>query len=501
MIEKGFIAFLILYSTFSFAQKNKVEEKPSVPCTEMTNKKAIKLYENGIDKKNKVLEDKVHSLKEAVKLEPDYVEALYALADGQRRIAKVNNGSYAEMAKNFEKVIQLCPTYNAYAYFYLSQYYYSKEDLKKTIQYCKEFLKDASNAKNDQDYNEAEDMKSDAEFYDKILNNPVPFNPEPVEGVSSGHNEYLAILSHDNELCLYTRKLPVNYKDKVFASDKMAEVFMYSKRKGIDDKFDNGNMFVEPFRAGENYGGASLTVDNKTMYITICKQAKMGYTNCDIYQSNWSDLKNEWSAPEALGPNVNTPDGWESQASISADGNMLVFATARANSRAQDLFVSTKDANGEWTKAQSIGPKINTDGNEKSPFLHSDSRTLYFSSDGRRGLGGYDIFFTRMNDKGEWSSPKNLGSPINTENDEYGFFVSIDGHIGYFASSNLGAKSKGGIDIYSFELYKEARPEKVILLKGELKNMHGDPIDSAVVEIKNPKTKENTGISSNIGAI
>lgn len=485
---KAFFFFLLILSPFILSAQD--DEAKKSPCAEVANKKAVKLYEKGIDKKNHNLEEKVHFLKEAVELEPDYAEALYALGDGQRRLAKVKGLSYKPMEESFLKVLALCPDYNPYVNFYLGQFYYSKEDYPNTIKYLKVFLKNSDNAKNDNDYNEAESMLSDAKFYDQILNHPVPFNPEPVEGVSSQYNEYLAIISHDNEMCLFTRKLPVKSKDRVYESDQMAEVFMYSKRPTMDGTFDNGTIFQYPFQVGENYGGATLTVDNKIMYVTVCKKGKGGYTNCDIYQSKWSDTDQMWSDLENLGTNVNTEDGWESQPTISSDGKTLIFATARANSRGVDLFYSTLNAQNEWSKALPLSPKINTDGNDKTPFLHSDSHTLYFASDGRRGLGGYDIYFTRMNEKGEWDTPKNLGSPINTDGDEYGFFVSMDGHLGYFASNNVKTKNKGGIDVYRFELYKEARPEKVMLMKGELKETNGDPIINASIEVKDPATNQ-----------
>jgi outer membrane protein OmpA-like peptidoglycan-associated protein/tetratricopeptide (TPR) repeat protein len=493
---KIFINILLITCVlFSVTDKSIAQENDKKsPCNEIVNKKALKLYEKGIDKKNKSLEEKVQYLKEAIELEPEYAEALYALADGQRRSANVKGTSYEPMAKNLEKVIEICPEYNPYAYFYLAQYYFSKEKYPETIKLLKKFLGNSENAKNDNDYSIAENILSDAEFYDRIINHPVPFNPEPVDGVSSQFSEYLAILSHDNEMCLFTRKLPIKSNDKVWGieTDQMAEVFMYSSRTDIETKFNDGTIFEDPFAVGESYGGATLSMDNKTMYVTVCKTGKMGRANCDIYTTNWSEREEAWQPLQNMGPNINTEDGWESQPSISSDGKTLIFATARAESRGIDLFYSNKLANGEWTKAKPLSQKLNTDGNEKTPFLHSDSHTLYFASDGHRGIGGYDIYFTRLNEKGEWSKPKNLGSPINTENDEYGFFVSLDGHLGYFASNTIKTKNKGGIDVYRFELYQDAKPEKVLLFKGQLKDESGEPVVNGKIEVKDPVTKEVT---------
>ena len=134
-----------------------------------------------------------------------------------------------------------------------------------------------------------------------------------------------------------------------------------------------------------------------------------------------------------------------------------------------------------------MGPNINSPGNEKSPFIHPDGKTLYFASDGWMGLGGYDIFYSRLNDDGTWSTPVNLGYPINTPDDEVGFLVSTDGTHGYFASNKY--NGKGGWDLYSFDLYKDAQPEKVLFLKGTVKSETEVESPRAKIELKNVETK------------
>ena len=140
------------------------------------------------------------------------------------------------------------------------------------------------------------------------------------------------------------------------------------------------------------------------MYLTICTPyvTKGGERrkNCDIYRSNFEfgtnpvNKKEEWhwTEPENLGPNINTPDGWESQPSLSSDGKHLYFASWRADSKGIDIFMSEMGNDGEWLPAQNLGAPINTDKNDKSPFIHSDSKSLYYSSQGHMGFGGYDIW-------------------------------------------------------------------------------------------------------------
>jgi outer membrane protein OmpA-like peptidoglycan-associated protein len=148
-----------------------------------------------------------------------------------------------------------------------------------------------------------------------------------------------------------------------------------------------------------------------------------------------------------------------------------------------------------WGVPQNMGPKINTQGHEKTPFIHSDSETLYFSSDGHYGFGGMDIFYVRKDEKGNWIEPENIGYPINTEADDVGFFVSTDSKTGYFFSYDEGkmrGKGVGRYDLYSFELYKEARPQETTFMNIEMKDKSGNKIEGATVEVTNTVTKEKT---------
>jgi outer membrane protein OmpA-like peptidoglycan-associated protein/ribosomal protein L24E len=226
------------------------------------------------------------------------------------------------------------------------------------------------------------------------------------------------------------------------------------------------------------------------MYFTICRQDGSNF-NCDIYYSVFQ--KNEWGEIRSMGPGVNGPNSWDSQPSVSADGRTLYFASNRSGGLGEiDIWKTTKNADGSWSAPENLGPGINTPGSEKSPFFHSDGQTLYFCSNGQMGFGGHDIFMSKLEEGGNWKTPRNLGYPINSEKDDLGFFVSTDGKTGYFASDKL--KGEGGWDIYAFDLYKEARPERVFFFTGELKDENNNTVTDARVEIKNVKTKEITTI-------
>lgn len=459
-------------------------------CAENVNKKAVSLYEKGTDRKKYDFRERVEFLRKAVELEPEYVPALFELSNLLIKEAKADGKSFKPAEKYLLKVIEVCPDYNPYAYFYLGQIAYGGAKYPEAVTYLQKFVKVPENAKNDEDYNKANQMIKESKFFDKMFNHPVPFDPKPVAGVCTFEDEYLAMLSPDNEQMFFTRKYMKQSRNEL--TPKLVEEFMQSKRK--ENGFDAGLALDPPFNVGDNYGGATFSIDNKHMFITVCKPEKQKggppRVNCDIYTSDF--VKGEWTQLRNLGPNVNTSDGWEAQPSLASDGKTLFFASARADSKGMDIYVSERLPSGEWSAAKNVGAPINTDQNEKSPFIHSDSQTLYFSSDGHEGLGGYDVFFTRKDSSNAWIKPKNIGYPINSENDEVGFFVSTDGKLGYFASNTLKGKGAGGYDVFHFDLYKEARPEKVMFLKGELKDELGQPLDRAKVKIQSVESKKVT---------
>jgi outer membrane protein OmpA-like peptidoglycan-associated protein len=281
------------------------------------------------------------------------------------------------------------------------------------------------------------------------------------------------------------------------------EEFTFSQRPDVKTDFNKGEPLKPPFNDGTftNYGSATLSVDNKEMIICACKKEQVygrDYLNCDLYTTkyersgaggndfSWTPLKN-------MGPGINTKDGWEAQPSLSSDGNTLFYTAARPSTRDNDIFVVKRNADGTWGDARPFD-EINTDGKDKSPFLHQDSETLYFvssSTDTRKGVGGLDIFYVRE-ENGKWSAPKNIGYPINSKEDELGLFVSTDGKIAYY-SSRVG----GNWNIYSFELYEEARPKAVAILKGELKDEKGEPVKDATIEIAYAGSNEVTQVKVN----
>ncbi len=459
----------------------------------------------------------VDNFNKAIDEEPDlaavYFEyGVYAFETGQHYYEtnpdpSLGDRSFQKALEMFRKSIELCSDYHASAFYYAGVVLYSQNEKEQAMPYFKKFrdYKNPDVEKYPEDYDkklaDVKQVLSDFEANQELMAEEVPFNPAKVKNVSTKNDEYFPMISPDNELMFYTRRLDRrNLGDMV---SNVVEEFTYSERPDAFSDFDGGHPFKAPFNDGTfgNYGAATISVDNKEMILCACKTENvMGqqYNNCDLYITTfersgeggndfvWSELKN-------MGPGINTNNGWEGQPSLSADGNTLFYATSRPGSRDNDIYIVERDENGKWGNARPFD-EINTDGKDKSPFLHQDSETLYFVSsvsDKRRGAGGLDIFYSRFED-GQWTKPKNIGVPINTTEDELGLFVSADGKLAYY-SSRFG----GDWNIYAFELYEEARPKPVVIVKGELKDDNGQPVKDATIEIAYANTDEVTQVRVN----
>ncbi|MEI8201526.1 MAG: OmpA family protein [Bacteroidota bacterium] len=503
--HKFFSFFSIVLFLISFSAKAQEKEGD---CPKIENKKAEKQYAKAITEyKSRNYSATIKMLKEIVADEPDFIDAYYLL--GMIYVDKSRlNPEAAE--KYLSKVIELCPNYNPYAYFYLGKICLDNDKYDSAAKYMDIFMKASASITSEKeyekkrlekDYSDAENIFNYSTFCNKVYKNPVPFDPKPVEGICTKDDEYLPIISPDDEMALFTRRVKqAASKGDMFGRPSDKEIFMYSTKEG--NNFSKGEAMPYPFNQNQNEGGATLTLDNKHLYYTVCKYTNGGsYYNCDIYYSDF--IGDHWTDIKSIGDNVNQPDTWETQPSVSADGNTIYFISDRKGGYGgYDIYKTTKAADGVWGKPVNLGNTINTEGNEKTPFIHSDSQTLYFSSSGYNengvdhyghpGLGGYDIFYSRADSTGKWSKPKNIGYPINTVNDETGFFVSTDGKYGYFSSNKL--SGPGGWDVFYFDLYNEARPEKVMIVKGDVKNETTKEVVEAKVELKNASTKKITEI-------
>jgi outer membrane protein OmpA-like peptidoglycan-associated protein/Tol biopolymer transport system component len=296
------------------------------------------------------------------------------------------------------------------------------------------------------------------DFAINAIQNPVPFNPVDIgPAINTADDEYWPTLTADEQTLIFTRQIKKNPAGRRLPGN-LKEDFYISYRK--DDEWSVARNIGPPLNSELNEGAPSVTADGRLIFFTACNR-EGGLGSCDIYFAE--RLGNKWGEPFNMGSPVNTSD-WDAQPSISPDGKTLYFSSSRRGGRGKmDIWYTRQDEGGKWGIPVNLGETINTEGNEMSPFIHLDNRTLYFSSDGHTGMGGYDLFVSRRDENGNWGEPENLGYPLNTHFDEIGLTVNARGDKGYFASDRMGGEVK---DIYTFDLHPDVRPLEVSYLKG-----------------------------------
>lgn len=246
----------------------------------------------------------------------------------------------------------------------------------------------------------------------------------------------------------------------------------------LSSGFTTSILLADSINEADKKGSVSFLPDMQTLYFAA-DYPEQGYGRYDIYKSVFQNHK--WSAPKNLGYQINT-DYWDSAPSISPDGKALYFASNRPGGYGGiDLYVAYKNDQGVWEEASNLGDQINTAGDEQTPFIHADNQTLYFSSTGWPGFGGADFYVTRKKIDGSWSKPVNLGSPINTFDNEGSIAVASNGKDAFIASDR--SDSRGGLDIYKITLSKETQANVKWFVSGEIRDALTKKTISSDIEI------------------
>ncbi len=216
-------------------------------------------------------------------------------------------------------------------------------------------------------------------------------------------------------------------------------------------------LLPEPLNSSLNEGVDSFSADGQFMIMTGCNR-ETGVGSCDLYFSVLQG--DQWTVPESFGDIVNSA-GWDAQATISFDGARIIFVSDRSGGYGEiDLYMIERNHFGEWGPAMNLGAQVNTPFTEYSPFLSQDGKTLYFSSNGHPGFGGHDVFKT-VYENGRWSTPVNLGRPLNTKKDDRFFTIGGSGEKGYFSSDRDGDQN-----IFEIDIPESMRPEPTIVVTG-----------------------------------
>lgn len=455
-----------------------------------TNKKAIQFFEEA----SKMLvegqfELSLNSVEKALEKEPEFIEAWLLKAD-----IYIESKRHQDAIDALEKSIEINPQYFPNKYFTLAALRMQRAEYAEAATALKIFLKQPKIRPELMERAQLE--LANCEFAVEAVKDPVNFNPLNMgEGVNSWMPEYYPSMTVDGERMLYTREV----KRSPEQPGRGQEDFYLST---FDGKTWSTGTPVAEINTEGNEGAPTIAPDGQSMVFTACDYMgsygpdRNGYGSCDLFYAY--KIGERWSKPKNMGSNINTAN-WESQPSLSADGRTLYFVrgSRNPNERTPDIYMSNMLEDGSWSNPVILSKTINTRYNEESVLIHPDGKTLYFSSNGHPGMGGLDIFVSTKVGENQWTEPVNLGYPINTQFDENSLLVTPMGKIAIYASDRTGGF--GDLDLYSFELPENLRPNPVSHLLGvvydaESKKRLIAPVELIDVETGEVVARTNSGM-------
>ncbi|OFX16495.1 MAG: hypothetical protein A2033_10980 [Bacteroidetes bacterium GWA2_31_9] len=293
----------------------------------------------------------------------------------------------------------------------------------------------------------------------ELIKKPVKFNITNLgSGINTEFSEHSPVFSADESVLIFTSKREGTTGGKKLENGEFYED-IYISNKNENGSWSSPNSIGTNINTDENEATIGLSIDGQTLFIY-----KDDNGDGNIYSSQLNG--DVWSVPEKLGPTINTKSR-ETHACLSADGRYLYFTSDRKGGLGGlDIYVVKRLPNGQWSDAQNLGSKINTPNNEEGPFIHPDGVTLFFSSEGHKSLGGYDIFYSVIdNDTRSCSEAKNIGYPINTTENDVFYVPTPDGKRAYYSSYQ--ANGLGSSDLYLITL-PESQEKPLVVMSGKI---------------------------------
>lgn len=431
------------------------------------DKKAIKMYEKSEEQfKARDFEGGIKSLEQAIQRDGDFAEAYLKLA-GVYNFLRVEEAAFT----NYESYYKVIPKADiipevargiAIRYFKRGQY-----DLaRKVLQYYIEDQQGKGLSNGDSLL-----LKS-IRFAITSIANPLT---QEIQRLSDSINrfslQYFPVLTIDNQTMVYTRRRGTGIQ--------FDEDIVIAKKD--NDLWSAASSIAPTVNTQFNEGACSISADGRTLIFTSC-EGRQSFGSCDLYYVTREG--EEWGKPKNLGKTVNS-SSWDSQPSLSADGKTLYFVSNRPGGYGKrDIWV-TRQKDGNWTKPENLGPGINTNQDEATPFIHFNGKSLFFASQGHVGLGGFDIYVSeRIRD--QWSVPYNLGYPTNDFEDQSGLFITADGKTAYYTD-----ESEERSEIFTFKIQSDSLiSNKASYLTGLITNKETSQPIEAKLELYDLVTQE-----------
>lgn len=485
---KGAFVVVLLCFTALPANSQKNDLLSYDPCSEFVSKsakqdfsKAFSAYKKGDFSKS------VSLLREIIDEQSDFASPFFLLG-----IIGVSADKPEMIEKYMPEVIRICPEYShPLLHYYLGVIEYSNNNFSKAIPCFEKFFE-----LNEQE--QYEDLQTEAinyiqwcEFLFETTEKHFPFTPKKIDGISTKKDETCAFISHDQKQIYFIRKDMVKLEsdESFYRKTEFKEMELLCRAdENEEGEFDLGFSIDRYIKTDGPIGKVSLTTDNKKLYFAQAfkdgEKVGLDLFVCESIEDNWSE-------PKRLSEKVNSADANDVYPSVSPDGNTLYFASNRQGGYGgYDIYVSRKGKDGLWEEAVNMGKRINTPGDEINPFIHADNHSFYFSSDGWKTIGEKDFFYIDLDDI-KMKQPINIGSDINTENDESNIGILLDGQTAY---GTVYDELTNNYDICLFPIPENVKAEAVGLVKGKVVVENG--IDN-VCDIRLYAKKSKTSVTYN----
>ncbi len=299
--------------------------------------------------------------------------------------------------------------------------------------------------------------------------------------VNSEYSDHSPFVSADDSLLMFTSRRANKYNKKTDEDGEYDEN-IYVSYKNEDGSWSEPKDIGTNINTGDHEAVIGLSVDGQKLFIYKSEDRGSIYT---------STLDGDvWSKPKKLDDNINTRYR-ETHASLSSDGKILYFTSDRKGGYGGlDIYCAYKQKDGTWGNVKNLGPEINTEEDERAPYIHPDGVTLFFSTKGHGGLGGFDIFTSQLNEAGKWTKPENIGYPVNTSSDDIYYIGTAGGRRSYYTSSQKGGL--GSTDLYCIDFNKSKIKHNLSLITGKVKICRGS-LPPVTIKVLNAETNDIVG--------
>lgn len=335
--------------------------------------------------------------------------------------------------KYFLRVYELDPNYRFDLEFWIGQSYQYGLEFDKAIDFYNRYKQRLAKRPNYLGNDRVSAAAVDRAIYEcengkEYVANPKNFSIVNIgKEINSEWDDYAPVFNENEDQVIFTsRRRDGNMNQNVDLDNKPFEDIFISRK--VNGSWTDAENIGSPISTPYHDSNLALSADGQTLFI---------YTDeggGDIYYSD-RQPNGTWGQPVPL-PGIINSSYEEKSITISKDEKTLYFSSNRPGGYGGlDIYRATKDAKGEWSNVKNMGPKINTEYDDDGPFIDYDGKTLYFSSKGRKGMGGFDIYKSVFDEAtNEWSEPENLGYPINTPDNDIYFVSTKDGKRAYYSS-------------------------------------------------------------------